>query len=203
MNNFLTKSADLLDSAKNLVQTFGGYLVSQSESSSEAYARHQLRLAHVHAAKELMTEEAKSVAGVRDSLRQRFLDADPESRLQIRRDLASTEAELQRLAVYSKGADYLPEFANKIRFVDEGDDQSQAIDDDAGTTDHWIDRFNELARIRLEPWRQDLLARALAAEATAPGIVTLRALWAIGLLDQTKFQAFSILLDLCSVIAGG
>jgi Protein of unknown function (DUF2806) len=58
-------------------------------------------------------------------------------------------------------------------------------------SDHWIDKFNQLARSKNEEWRQDLLSRALAAEAANPGSISPRALWLIGTLEEDKFQAFS------------
>jgi hypothetical protein len=66
-----------------------------------------------------------------------------------------------------------------------------------------MDKFAELARMRNEPWREDLLAHALATESSSPGTVSPRALWLIGTLEEDAFNAFATLLDLCSFIGGG
>ena len=66
-----------------------------------------------------------------------------------------------------------------------------------------MDKFSELARAHNEPWREDLLARALAAESAFPGTVSPRALWLLGTLEERVFNAFATLLDLASSLAGG
>ena len=38
-------------------------------------------------------------------------------------------------------------------------------------SEHWIDRFRDLSRQYNEPWREDLLARALQRESYSPGSV--------------------------------
>jgi hypothetical protein len=48
-----------------------------------------------------------------------------------------------------------------------------------------------------EEWREDLPAKALSAEASAPGTVSPRALWLIGTLEERLFHAFASILDLC------
>jgi hypothetical protein len=70
-------------------------------------------------------------------------------------------------------------------------------------TQHWIDKFSELARAHNEPWREDLLARALAKESSTPGTVPVRALWLLGTLEEKQFIAFATILDLCSVCEDG
>lgn len=60
----------------------------------------------------------------------------------------------------------------------------------------WLDRFDELAKKHNEPWRKDLLSRALAQEAKSPGSVSPRALWIIGTIEKPLFDNFAALLDL-------
>src|SRR5690606_9903590 len=67
-------------------------------------------------------------------------------------------------------------------------------------TDHWTDKFNELSRCRNEPWRKELLARALAAESENPGTVPPRVLWVIGTLEEEAFRSFQSILNICSLI---
>jgi hypothetical protein len=124
----------------------------------------------------------------------------------ILRDLDFLEAEFRRISICVRSTEHLSEFDDrKLALGYEGAQDNTNLDEDVAppTTEHWVDRFNEIARLRLEPWRQELVSRALAAEATDPGSVSLRALWAIGMLDYRKFQAFSVLLDLSCVISNG
>jgi hypothetical protein len=109
-------------------------------------------------------------------------------------DIDYVEKEMNKLSLYIRSANYIPEYVEKI--IDGREDKETSIEA------HWIDRFNEQAKIRLEPWRQDLLARALAVESIVPGEVPLRVLWTIGMLDYQKFQALNAFFDLCSVIDG-
>ena len=67
---------------------------------------------------------------------------------------------------------------------------------------HWMDKFNEFASANNEPWRSDLLAKALALEAKDPSCVGPRALWFIGTIDEYIFHAYATLIDLSSFVAG-
>ena len=43
-----------------------------------------------------------------------------------------------------------------------------------------------------------MLAKALSAEASVPGSISPRALWLVGTLEETLFNAFASILDLCT-----
>ena len=194
MSGLIKKTKDAWASAKSIVSSIGPFLISQTENTSNAYARHQLKMANVEAAKTLLLEEAKSIASVRDSLRQKFVDADPEERIRIRRDLLDSESEIRQLHVAAGAMAYLPDFSSSTDQNAEGESEEES----EPIPDHWMDRFNQYARQNNEPWRQDLLSRALAMQAASPDSVTPRALWTIGTLEKPKFDAFSAILDISS-----
>ena len=189
MNGIIKKAKDTFSSAKSILASVGPLLISQAEKSSEAYARHQLKMANVEAAKTLVVEEAKSIASVRDSLRKKFVGADPEERIRLRRDLMDSEAEIRQLHIAAGAMAYLPEFSGE---------STEAKPEEAPEpiSDHWMDRFNQFARQNNESWRQDLLSRALAMQAANPDSVSPRAVWTIGTLEKSKFDAFSAILDI-------
>jgi Protein of unknown function (DUF2806) len=198
MGDLLAKPLELYEATKNIFASVGSFLISQSDISSEAFERHNLRIANAEATKIFLIEEAKSIAAARDSLRKKQLDATPEERIRIRRDIEYSECDLRQLQTVFKAQDYLPKFTALPS--NECTDKPQEKLSQPVISDHWIDRFNQLARSKNEEWRQDLLSRALAAEAANPGSICPRALWLIGTLEEEKFQAFTALLDVSSMI---
>lgn len=67
-------------------------------------------------------------------------------------------------------------------------------------SEHWTDHFNRFARQRNEPWREQLLARALAKESENPGSVSSRLLWILGTLESEKFECLAALFDLATMV---
>jgi hypothetical protein len=201
MKNSLAKvqPLQLIAKAKNIVESVGPYLISRWDSSSEALERHQLRMANVEALKTFLIKDVKSISAMRDSLRKKYPDASPEERIRLRRDIDDSDRDVRQLLTAVKALEYLPQFVSSSN---ECEDIRQEEGTQARITEHWMDKFNLLARSKNEEWRQDLLSRALAAEAANPGSVSLRALWLIGTLEEDKFQAFAALLDVSSIISG-
>jgi hypothetical protein len=169
----------------NVLRATGPFLVAQSDKTSEAYARHKMRLAGVSAAKELLHEEIKTLTGIRRELLEKYFRShDSVERLSLKRDLEELAGQLRQANIGQKALTYV--------------ETTEATGTDVSKTvsSHWMDKFNELARSSNEPWREELLARALAQEANAPGTIVPRALWLLGTLEQSIFEAFSALLDL-------
>lgn len=177
-----------------IVKAAGPLLISQSEKLSEAQAKHQLRLAQVDAIKEMMMGEARTISDVRDSMIKRYVAASPEERVRLRLEMEHVERELRQLGVYAKALDYVPENASKS--------QADASLDAPKEFNIWLDAFNAFAQKQNEPWRADLLARALAIESDKPGSIDQRALWFIGTLNESTFHAVADLLN-CSMKLGG
>lgn len=181
--------------AWRILKAAGHLLVAQSTKLSEEYAQHQLRLAEVEAIRELMIAEARTIAEVRKKLIDRYLDAQPEDRLRLRQDIEYAERDLRQLGVYQKAINHVPESAVPPP-------KSLATESLDPTDDFraWLDTFNDYARKQNEPWRTELLSRALALESANPGTLGQRALWFIGTIDDKSFHAFAALLDIAPCI---
>lgn len=196
MTNNLPSVSKTARAALSIVKAIGPFVISQTEKASEAYAQHQMRLAQVEACKELMLGEVRTISEMRRKLIEKYYDASEEDRFRIKRDVQDLEKETRRLGVYQKALEYLPK-------DDATAPQSQS---DKNTGDSisptWMDRFDEIARLQNEAWRQELLSKALAREAETPGSISPRALWFIGTVDDHIFHALASLIDLSSVIQG-
>lgn len=59
----------------------------------------------------------------------------------------------------------------------------------------WWDMFESLARRRNEPWRQELLARALVEYDRVPGSIGLKAIWEIGMMENDDFGCLAAFCD--------
>ena len=172
MTNWLSKTVSSGKTAFNIVKSIGPLLISQSEIVSDSYVKHREKLASVEIRKELIIDEAKTLNEVRKQLLTKFTESNAEDRIKIKKDIEYIEGNLRQLNLGQKALSYLPPPKDE-----QSEDQTSLE-----ITPHWMDKFNELARIRNEPWREELLARALATEASTPGVVTPRALWLIGTL---------------------
>jgi len=186
----LAKTVDVGKSAWNIVKSVGPFLVAQSDKASEAFTRHKARITSVEIAKELIVDEAKKLNDVKKQLLEKYAESDFSDKLRIKQNLEFLDASMNQLNIAKKALLYLP----KPTKEKENKEPTKEI------SPHWMDKFNELARARNEQWRQELLARALAREASIPGSVIPRALWLIGTLEEDLFHAFACILDLCSSI---
>lgn len=59
----------------------------------------------------------------------------------------------------------------------------------------WWSVFEDFARRPNEDWRTGLLAKALEANSSESGAISLRALWEIGMLEEEDFNALAIFCD--------
>lgn len=193
MTNWISKTVSTGKTAFNIVKSIGPFLISQSEIASDSYVKHQAKLASVEIGKELIIDEAKTLNEVRKQLLTKFTESDAEDRIKIKKDIEYIEGNLRQLNLGQKALSYLPP----------PNDEHPEDQTTSEITPHWMDKFNELARMRNEPWREELLARALATEASSPGTVMPRVLWLIGTLEEHLFHAFASLLDIASNIGGG
>lgn len=195
-NNALAKISGGAKLAWNIVTNVGPFAITQSDKMSEAYAKHQLRLASVEACKEYMIQEISTYSDIKKRLLEKYFDATPEDRLRYKRDIEECEREVRKLNTYQKAIEYSPE----------DKPQNQQGEKDEGRppiSPHWMDKFNEFAKAQNEPWRSELLAKALALEANNPGCIGPRALWLIGTIEEHLFHAYASILDVSSKIASG
>lgn len=171
--------------------------MSMSSRLSDAYTKHQIKMAEVDVLKEMMLQEVKTITNIREKLISKYLDADHEERLRIRKDIEYAEEDLRKLGIYRKSLEHL-NFNQKDSTFKENEGIPEANEKFVA----WIDAFNDYARKQNESWRVELLAKALALESQNPGSVGQRALWFIGTVDEEVFHAFAALLDICSVFHG-
>jgi hypothetical protein len=155
---------------------------------SREFVSHEKQRAEVDFVRHLMKAEAEAIAEVRAKLWRSFGDADPVSRLSIRRQLEQLDEDIRHLAISGKALDYIP-----LKGIT-SDIPLDAI------PEHWMDRFLRLSRVANEPWRSDLLARALASQASDKDISP-KLLWTIGTLDREVFEAVSYILDCSCIVA--
>lgn len=197
MTNNLPSVPEKAKALWRIVKAAGPLLIAQSAKLSEAYAQHNLRLAEVEAIKELMIGEAKIITEVRKKLIDKYLDASPEDRLRLRQDINMAERDLRQLGIYHKAIEHLPENQNTT-----GPASTEESLNPTPEYKAWQDAFNDYARKQNEPWRAELLARALALESQTPGSIGQRALWFIGTVDDREFHAFAALLNISIKIFG-
>lgn len=197
MTNNLPSIPEKAKAVWRIFRAAGPLLIAQSTKLSEAYAKHQLRLAEVDAIKELMVGEARTITEIRKKLIERYLDAAPEDRIRLRQDIDVAERDLRQLGVYQRAIEHVPESS-----AASGPTSATENLDPPDDFRAWIDTFNDYARKQNEPWRAELLARALALESASPGVLGQRALWFIGTVDEKAFHAFAALLDIAPNIGG-
>ena len=100
--NWLEKAGKLYGGGSNILRSVGPWLISQSERSSEAYARHKMRLSTVELSKQVIGEEISNYLSVQKKLLERWADAAPDERIRIRQDLREIEATLHQFQVAQK-----------------------------------------------------------------------------------------------------
>jgi len=132
----------------------------------------------VEVLRDLLKSEIETRSAIRRTLLEKFIAAPDEERVRIERDLEYVDGVTRQLNVVAKSLSYGSTGESPPEKTREKPKQVE---------DHWIDRFNELARKRNEEWRSELLARALAEEAANPGSVSPRALWLIGSMGAPTF----------------
>jgi hypothetical protein len=171
--------------AWNRIKALGPFVIAQSEKLSEAFARHQGRMAQIEMTKEFVRSEISLRGEIRKNLHKRLLTCSQEDRVRLEADLEHAEQELRRLAINQLSLNYCKE-----------EKQEEAVPP-REIADHWLDQFQKFARDRNEDWRAELLARALAEEVANASSVSTRVLWSIGTLSSDEFSAFSKLLNCC------
>lgn len=185
----LEKIKDGSKAIVNLCRQIGPWVISYCDQLSKLKTAHDLRTTGVKLLEKEMALEIETIAGIKKSKMEQYYSASKEERIFIRRDIDELEKEGRRFQTMLGAVNLLPE-----QTTDESEKE---------ISPHWIDKFNELARARNEDWRQELLSKALALEATKPGSISPRALWLIGTLEEEAFHAYATLLDLSSNIGGG
>lgn len=187
MTDILAKVTGVTQKTWNTIKAVGPFLIAQSDRLSETYQRHLGRVAEVDALRELLKSEVETRSKIRQKLLDRYVDAPLEDRPRIEQDIQYLDGVTRSLRIASKSLNY----SSPEGVTESPKSEPTPIEG------HWLDRFNDLARQQNEEWREELLARALGRETAAPGSVSPRALWLIGSVERSIFEAFSKLLDMC------
>lgn len=182
----------------SVVKTTGPFVLSQWEEASKAYTEHKARLALVETGKELLRKELADLAEVKKGLFEDYVGATPKKRIRIEQDIEFIEGRIRQQNIGLQALAHLRD----VPECEAGQETPPGASEEPTISPHWMDKFNELARARNEEWRANLLARALAAEATSPGEVSPRALWLLGTLEEKLFRDFQALLDVCTELSG-
>lgn len=192
MSNALTAIKGTSIRVLNVIRSTGSFLISQSEKASDAYLKYQAKLGAVQAGNEMLRHEAKILSDTREKLVKKFAEAKPEARISIRRDLDELTQAMRRLNIGGMA----------MMFLSEGEANNPSTEEPSAKeiSQHWFDKFTELTRVHNEQWRENLLARALAAEASRPGTVSPRVLWLLGTMEEEVFNTFSVFLDICCLV---
>lgn len=182
--------------AANVIKSLGPTIISLVPSGSRQYLRHKATSAALELAKEAARAEQNLVSAARAQILGCVGTTDPAELVKIKQQLDFVDEQTRTTSVHLRALERLEE--NEVENAKVS--QFKALPANAKPVpipDHWTDHFNRLAKQRNEPWRSELLARALAAEASKPGSVSVRGLWMIGTLETSGFEAFAAFLDLC------
>ena len=75
------------------------------------------------------------------------------------------------------------------RLADEaGEDTGESDAPEEEISDSWYDRFRQFARMKNDPWREEIMSACLEREARQPGSVSLRALWNVAMLEEEEIR---------------
>lgn len=146
MPNWLDTISGLGQTTWNTIKSIGPFLISQSDTASQAFQRHLGRVAEVDALRALLKGEVETRSAIRRSLLERYVAATDEERVRIERDIEYIDGVTRQLNIAAKSLSYGPR----------EEPQQQTAPPPKPIEDHWIDRFNELAFKRNEDWRNEL-----------------------------------------------
>lgn len=148
----------------------------------------RLRLRQIKLQEDLFDLCCRSLLAEHDRLMKKSVRSPGTSRSpSLLAALDRLEDDLRLLAVVKKSLEYLPEDDGVPEQI-----ESQAEDEEDVS---WWSTFESFARRPNETWRRDLLSKALAANAVAPGCIRLKALWEIGMLESDDFLMLSLFSD--------
>lgn len=176
-----------------------------AQSTSELLAAHKGRLDSVEAIKTVFIEEGRVAAQTKSELIKMAAAAtDPVQKQQILLMVSQVDEQIRTIKVGEKSLSYIAESTSTALLIDKTQSEKEDSVKDEKTEfthleviqDQWLDTFLNYARMRNEPWREDLLARLLAKELTNPGSMNHQVIWAIGNLTEQLFNRYAAVLDI-------
>jgi len=197
--------------ALNVMLSLGPLALSLWPTASKNMLKHQLAEEGILGLKRGLELENENYAAVERTILDQIPKASPKELLEVEQKLEFLRSKRCQIDVVGKALVYLNENENKVETrpaieIQAANPPSPPQEEPMGAeiiSDHWVDHFNRLARQRNEPWRAELLARALAAESKKPGSVSPKALFEIGMLDEVSFHKFILWLNHSVFVEGG
>ncbi len=113
----------------------------------------------------------------------------------INLSLEQLQHDIQLLTTINKALAMLPD----VESTPHDDQEKNSSSPDQNL---WWDNFESMARRRNEPWRTELLARALVEVDSDPEAISLKALWEIGMLDYNDFRMLAVFCDSALLVDG-
>lgn len=186
----------------NVLSSLGPRSIALFRTGSANLLRHRLGENAISGWKDALSREIEDYSRVENEILKQIPDAKPEEFPEIQQKLEFVRALRCHSRTVERAVTILserPEIGlSKSSIAKIGDESHSG----AAISEHWMDHFNRLARQRNEPWREQLLARALIGEAEIPGSISPRLLWLLGTLEAAKFEHLAALLDLAATIEG-
>ena len=100
--------------------------------------------------------EISTYSEIRKKLFEKYFEAEPEDRLRYRRNIEEAEKEIRKLNIYNRAIEYITHETQAEEQQSSGD-KEETENNKPPMSPHWMDKFNEFARARNEPWRSELL----------------------------------------------
>lgn len=171
----------------NIVKAILPLAASAVPALSRQYLQYRASSDALEIAKKAMCAEHELINTARADVLKRIADTtNPADLVALKQRLEFLDEQTRAVPIHLRALERIESSKPQLR-----NSESSEV------SDHWTDQFQRFARQRNEPWRAELLARALASEALKPGVVSTRLLWVIGTLEEEVFRCFEAFLDSC------
>lgn len=171
----------------------GQFVISLSETASKKWADHKGRVAAAESMGQLLLEEGKAAVELKSKLVEKLIGANEIEAAQIRLVLNQIDANIRTIGILNQANNEVKAITSKASEPKDNADQD--------INSYWLDRFFDLTKLKNEPWRANLLSKALALETTNPGQIALETLWKIGTLSENSFHTLAHVLDVSVLIS--
>jgi hypothetical protein len=169
----------------------GTFILAQSDKGRAKHLKHLTGVKTIEAfgifCKEIAINHAELIANQKASVLE---ETDPHKRWRMQKDLNELERDMSFIEIMINAKQYMIEYSLR-KPADGSEKQDPAA---------WYDEFIGFARRRNEPWRQDLLSKAMAQKALDPKSISLKTLWVIGNLEKDIFHLFADFLNIAVYI---
>lgn len=170
--------------------------ISGSEQLRDRYLDFKLKSLTVEQLSKSLVKQIDSYNQTEKSLIDKWSKArSEESRIQLQKDIEYLRGLREQYKTSLISTKYIEKYSAYEKIPDEKEEVSE--EDLSGV---WIDVFVSFARKNNEPWRKELLGKALAFNSAHPGFMRQRALWLIGTMDYEIYLALKEFLPFCTQV---